>query len=107
MKRGDLIAVVLPREYGKPRPAIVVQSDDFEHLNSVTVIPLTSDTLSLEVFRIDIAPSEQNGLHLPSQVMIDKIAGLPRSRVGVRIGHLSDDDMDRVNRALAVFLGFA
>ena len=48
MKQGDIIAVSLPGDYGKPRPAVVVQSDDFAHLHSVTVLPLTSNVLSLE-----------------------------------------------------------
>jgi mRNA interferase MazF len=107
MKRGDLISVALARDYGKPRPAIVVQADDFEHLVSVTVVPLTSDALNLEVFRVSLEPTEENGLRLPSQVMIDKIAALPRAKTGHLIGRVSDEDMDRVNRALAVFLGFA
>lgn len=107
MKRGDLISVALARDYGKPRPAIVVQSDGFEHLQSVTVVPLTSHSLSLEVFRVMLEPTEENGLRLPSQVMIDKIAALPLAKTGRLIGRVSDADMDRVNRALAVFLGFA
>ena len=107
MRRGDLISVALVRDYGKPRPAIIVQSDDFEQLQSVTVVPLTSDALSLEVFRVRLEPSEQNGLRLTSQVMIDKIATLPRGKTGNLIGHVSDEDMALVDRALATFLGFA
>lgn len=107
MRRGDVISVALPRDYGKPRPAIIVQSDEFEHLESVTVVPLTSDRLSLEVFRVRLEPSGQNGLRQTSQVMIDKMATLPRAKVGALIGHISEEDMTLVDRALAAFLGFA
>lgn len=107
MRRGDLISVALARDCGKPRPAIIVQADDFEQLESVMVVPLTSDRLRQEVFRIHLEPSEQNGLREKSQVMIDKIATLPRAKAGTFIGRVSNDDMALVDRALAAFLGFA
>ena len=107
MKRGDLISVALVRDYGKPRPAIIVQSDEFDHLDSVTVVPLTSDRLNQEVFRVFLEPSDVNGLRQRSQVMIDKIATLPRAKAGSFIGRVSNDDMAAVDRALAAFLGFA
>ena len=107
MKRGDLISVALVRDYGKPRPAIIVQSDEFQHLDSVTVVPLTSDRLNQEVFRVLLEPSDANGLRQRSQVMIDKIATLPRAKAGSFIGRVSAEDMALVDRALAAYLGFA
>jgi mRNA interferase MazF len=106
MKQGDIIAVSLPGDYGKPRPAVVIQSDAFEHLNSVTVLPLTSDVLNLERCRVIVSPTEQNGLQKVSQIMVEKASTLPRSRASQLIGRLSPEDMTAVNRALAVFLGF-
>jgi mRNA interferase MazF len=107
VRRGDLISVALVRDYGKPRPAIIVQSDEFLHLGSVTVVPLTSDRLNQEVFRIVLEPSEGNGLRQRSQVMIDKVTTLPRVKAGSFIGRVSAEDMALVDRALAAFLGFA
>jgi mRNA interferase MazF len=107
VRRGDLISVALVRDYGKPLPAIIVQADEFEHLDSVTVVPLTSDRLRQEVFRVQLKPSEENGLRQRSHVMIDKIATLPRAKAGAIIGRVSNEDMALVDRALAVFLGFA
>jgi mRNA interferase MazF len=106
MKQGDLISVSLPGDYGKPRPALVIQSDIYEHLNSVTVLPLTSNVLSAEGCRVTIEMSEENGLRQVSQVMVEKAATLPRSKAGPVIGRLSTNNMSAVNRALAVFLGF-
>ena len=106
MKRGDLITVALPGDYGKPRPALVIQSDIYEHLNSVTVLPLTSNILSAESCRVVVQVSEENGLRQISQVMVEKASTLPRSKAGPVIGHLSAADMNAVNRALALFLGF-
>lgn len=106
MKRGDLVTVVIPGAYGKPRPAVIVQADGFDELESVTFLPMSSDVLPRQVFRIDIMPSAENGLRAPSQVMADKCSTLPRAKVGPVFGHLDDADMTLVNRALAIFLGF-
>lgn len=106
MKQGDVIAVSFPGDHGKPRPAVIIQSDTFAHLNSVTVLPLTSNVLSLERCRVVISPSEQNGLRQVSQVMVEKAGTVPRFKAGQLIGRLSPDDMTAVNRALAIFLGF-
>ncbi len=106
MKQGDVIAVALPGDYGKPRPAVIIQSDVFEHLNSITVLPLTSDVLNLERCRVIVMPTEQNGLQKISQIMVEKASTVPRHKANKVIGHLSSEDMTAVNRALAVFLGF-
>ena len=44
MRRGDVVLVVLPGDYGKPRPAITVQSDllNTEDPASYLVCPLTT-----------------------------------------------------------------
>ncbi len=107
MRQGDIISVSLPGDYGKPRPALVVQSDIFEHLNSVTVLPLTSHILSAEPCRVTVEASEQNGLRQISQIMVEKASTLPRGKAGPVIGRLSVTDMAVVNRALAVFFGFS
>ena len=107
MRRGDLISVALPGDYGKPRPALIVQSDDYLHLQSITVLPLTSNVVSMEACRIELEPSDENGLRQVSQVMVEKSATVPRWKVGPVIGHLSPGDFANVERALAVFLGFA
>jgi len=106
MKQGDLISVSLPGDYGKPRPALVIQSDIYERLNSVTVLPLTSNVLSTENCRVAVEMSEENGLRQSSQVMVEKAATLPPSKAGPLIGRLSTEDMSAVKRALALFLGF-
>lgn len=107
MKRGDLVPVVLPGAYGKPRPALVIQSDLFEELPSVTVLPITSDLRSADVFRILVRPSPKNGLHLPSQVMVDKATTIPCARAGEPFGKLELHMLKEIDRSLAVFLGLA
>jgi len=107
MRRGDLVTVALQGAYGKPRPALVVQSDLFADHPSVTLLPVTSDLRATPLFRIPIAPTAENGLQVPSQVMVDKAQSVPRETIGAAFGRLDDQSLVAVNRALAVFLGFA
>lgn len=106
MNRGDLVTVAMAGAYGKPRPAVIVQSSLFAHLDSVTFLPFTSEILSAQIFRVLIMPNAENGLEQPSQVMADKCSTLPRQKVGAVFGRLGNDDLNRVDRALAIFLGF-
>jgi mRNA interferase MazF len=108
MNRGDLAVAVLPGNYGKPRPVLIVQSDLFlAKSDSVTVLPLTTEILDAPVLRIHLEPSAKNGLKAPSQVMVDKIHTLRRDKIGYLIGRIGQDDLLLVNRALAQFLGFS
>jgi mRNA interferase MazF len=107
MKRGDLVTVILPGAYGKPRPAVIVQSDRYEAMESVTFLPMTSEVLPKQVFRIIVIPTDANGLQTQSQVMADKCSTLPLTKVGVVLGRLDDAVMAQIDRALAAFLGFA
>lgn len=107
MKRGDLVPVALQGDYGKPRPALIIQSDLFSEHPSVTLLPVTSELRDTPLFRIPVAPTPQNGLKTPSQVMIDKAQSVPRDKVGAPFGRLEDETVLAVDRALAVFLGFA
>ncbi|MEX2528570.1 MAG: type II toxin-antitoxin system PemK/MazF family toxin [Gemmatimonadota bacterium] len=105
MSRGDLVTVVLPGTYGKPRPALLIQDDAFEELPSATILPITSRLRNLPPLRIGIEPGPEIGLRIPSQVQIDKLMTVPRGKIGNRIGALDEATMERVEEALAGFLG--
>ena len=107
MRRGELVTVVLKGDCGKPRPALIVQSDLFDAHPSVTIMPVTSELRDTPLVRLDLAPSETNDLKRPSQVMIDKIHTVSRDRIGSVIGRLDDKQMVSVNRLMLVFLGLA
>jgi mRNA interferase MazF len=107
MRRGDLVTIVLPGAYGKPRPAMIIQSDFFRDHPSVTILPVTSELRHLPLFRIAVQPDSNNGLSKISEIMIDKMQAVPREKIGCVFGHLSDETMLTVNRALAVFIGIA
>jgi mRNA interferase MazF len=107
VSRGDLVTIALPGDYGKPRPALVMQADAFKALTSVTVLPLTSELRDWPLFRITIRPSRANGLRQASQVAVDKTATVPCAKIGQRIGHADIGTMRAVDAALARFLGLA
>lgn len=105
VSRGDLVTVALPGDYGKPRPALVMQADAFQALASVTVLPLTSELHDLPLFRVTIRPTRTNGLRQASQVAVDKTATVPRTKIGQRIGRADPATLRAVDTALAGFLG--
>ena len=106
MTRGDLVAVAIPGDYGKPRPALVVQSDLFNETHaSITVLPVTSTIVDTPLFRVTVEPSRENGLRTISQIMVDKVTTVRRQRLGQTIGRLEDEAMVRVSRALALWFG--
>ena len=105
--RGDIVTVAGPGDYtGKPRPAVVVQADLFNGTHgSVTVCLLTTTLVAAPLFRIAVAPSADNGLREPSQVMVDKLASVRREAIGRRLGSLDAGTLLQVDRALALWLG--
>lgn len=107
MKRGDFVTIAMQGDFGKPRPALVVQADPFETLPTVTVLPVTSTLVDAPLMRITVEPDARNGLSKPSQVMADKVVTVKRDKVGSAFGTASDELMLKVSRALTVFLGIA
>jgi mRNA interferase MazF len=107
MKRGDLVTIAPQGDFGKPRPALVIQSDYFEAHPSVTVLPLSSDLKGAPLYRVLVQPSKRNGLSKPSEVMVDKCVTFPRTKVGEPFGHIESTLLLEVERCFAVFLGIA
>ena len=107
MIRGDFVTIALQGDFGKPRPALVIQADQFSEHPSVTVLPVTSTLLAAPLLRITVNPGAENGLQKPSQVMVDKPMAVKRDKVGPAIGRIDADTMIEVERSLAVFLGIA
>ena len=106
MNRGDIVIVATRGAYtGKPRPALVVQDDDFNPTHaSVTLCPITSDCVDAPLFRVSIPAGPRTGLKLPSQVMIDKIVSVPREAVGRSIGRCESREMDGIAAGLRGWL---
>ena len=107
MRRGELVTVAMPGDFGKPRPALVIQGDQFEHTGTVTVLLVSGTLVDAPLIRLTVQPTPANGLHKPSQVMVDKAMSVKRDRLGSAFGRLDDETMLSVTRTLAVFLGIA
>ena len=108
MRRGDVVIVAAAGDYGKPRPAVVVQTDAFPETHaSVIICQMTSEIVEAAAFRVPVDPSDTNGLRAPSQVMADKPVTVRRERIGRTIGRLSGEDIRRLNVALAFVMGLA
>ncbi len=108
MRRGDIWTVAGGKDYaGKPRPVVILQDDRFEATNSITICALTTDETDAPLFRLLVEPSADNGLRTACRLMVDKIATVPKSKVGAHIGRLGDADVLRLNRAILAFLGLA
>ena len=103
-QRGDLVTVSLQGDYGKPRPALIVQSDLLSELDSVVLCPVTRD-LRTANFRVTVEPTTTNGLRALSQIMVDKLSALPRSKIGAPFGRLEEDRLRAVDRTLLLVVG--
>lgn len=106
LSRGCIVIAVAPGDYGKPRPALILQSDLFIETESLIVALMTTHLHpEAPLLRIAIQPTPANGLRQPSDVMIDKIVTLPKAKLSAPIGHLSLSRMAEVSAALALLLG--
>lgn len=106
LSRGDVVIAVFPGELGKPRPAIVMQANDF--LVSYTTVlscPLTTHLLDALLLRPLIEPTPENGLQHSSQVMVEKITPVRKEAIGQRVGQITDSDIRRIEIALAYVTG--
>ncbi len=107
MRRGDFVTIAMQADFGKPRPALVIQADRFSDHASATVLPITSELVAAPLLRVTVQPSAENGLQKSSQVMVDKALTVRRDKVGPTFGCINSDALVEVERCLAVFLGIA
>jgi len=107
MTRGEFVTVTMQGDFGKPRPALVIQANQFSEHASVTVLPVTSTLVAAPLLRVTVKPSAENGLLKPSQVMVDKAMTVKRDKLGQAFGYIDADTLVEIERCLALFLGIA
>jgi mRNA interferase MazF len=105
--RGDLVTIAMQGDFGKPRPALVIQADQFHEPATVTVLLITSTLVDAPLLRVTVHPDAENGLLKTSQVMIDKVMTVNYDKLGSAFGSIGVDVMIEIERCLAVFLGIA
>jgi len=101
------VTVAIQGDFGKPRPALVVQADLFNEHSTVTVLLVSTTLVDAPLLRMSVQPNAENGLQKPSQVMVDKAMTVKRNKLGPAFGHIDANAMVEVERCLAVFLGIA
>jgi mRNA interferase MazF len=107
LRRGAVVIASMRDPSGKPRPFVVLRSDQFSRHALVTLLPFTSELHDTPTLRITVQPTAANGLRQPSQVMVDRVQSVFAVRVDRMIGQLDRADMQAIERAVAVYLGFA
>jgi mRNA interferase MazF len=109
VRRGDIVTVAAPGDFGKPRPAVVIQTDVINEAQPGSVIAalVTSTLRDVPLLRLQLEPTEQTGLQQPSQIMVDKLFTTRADKVGKVIGRLSDQELVALNRLLAFVIGIA
>lgn len=107
MRRGDVVLVAVPGDYGKPRPAVVIQSDQLTGTDSILVCLITSELQPSLVFRLSVDPAAENGLKKRSQVMVDKIFAVRRDKCKGPVGRLDNPLVARLDEHLPLVIGLA
>ena len=101
MARGDILLVSLPatggREQSGRRPAVAVQTD-IAGEPLLMVAPITSNLTALRfTFSVRVEPSAENGLTVPSVIMIFQMRAIDKTRIIRKIGRMTSDDMQRID----------
>ena len=106
-RRGDFLTIALSGDFGKPRPALILQADQFAGTATVTVLLVSSTLVEAPLLRVTVHPNAENGLRRPSQVMVDKAMTVKREKLGQVFGRIDSEALLEIERCLAVFLGIA
>lgn len=106
LKRGDIVLCSMSNDFGKVRPAVIVQNDSFVDVrDSVSLCPLTSQLIPDAVFRPTVLSNNKSGLDTTSQIMVDKLCSIKKSRVKEKLGSLDNNKIPELNEALKLWLG--
>jgi mRNA interferase MazF len=108
LRRGDIVVCSPPGEYGKPRPAVILQADILLAVrDSVTLCLVTSTPVEAPLFRVAIEAGHRSGIDRPSFAMADKLMTVSKGRVTQRLGRLSKNELGVLEIAVSRWLGLA
>jgi mRNA interferase MazF len=107
VKRGSVV-IVAHGDFGRPRPAVVVQADELGHATTTLLVcPVTSNLSEKLPIRPAIEPTAENGLRVESQIMTDKMLAIPCDHVRQLVGAIDAEARGRLDTALLLVLGLA
>src|SRR6056297_2021622 len=109
MRRGDIVTVISSGDFGKPRPAVIIQGDSLNLAkpNSTIVALITSSLQDAPLLRLTLEPSPESGLKKLSQIQSNRIMSIRTDRIGANIGRLNGNQQAELNRLLALSIGLA
>jgi mRNA interferase MazF len=105
VRRGDIVTVAIKGEYGKSRPALVIQSDFVADTDSILVCLITAMLRDSPMHRLALPAGGGTGLRRPSQIMVDKIIPARRDRCGPTIGRADGATLTALRDILAFVVG--
>lgn len=105
MKRGDIITVALSGDYGKPRPAVIIQTELLTGTDSILICLMTSDLRDAPLHRLNVPAHSSTGLRKETQIMVEKIAAARKDRCGQPIGTLDPATLTALDKMLAFVTG--
>jgi len=109
IKRGDVFLVnfdpTIGAEAKKTRPGVVVSNDiNNAHSPIISIAPITSNVTRIYSFEVEVK-ARTGGLRSRSKIMVNQTRAIDKERLIEKIGHLPDDVMNDVNRALLLHFG--
>ena len=109
MQRGDIVLVDLPQVAGVSgheqigmRPALIVHNDaTSSNLSVVMVVPVTSNLTARNYpHTVLVQPSRQNGLSMPSVLLVFQLRAIDKRRISRKLGEIEVSIMEQVNTEL-------
>lgn len=109
IKRGDIyyadLSPVVGSEQGGTRPVLILQNDVGNKFSpTVIAAAITSRTEKMRL-PTHIPLSSGCGLARSSMILLEQVRTLDKTRLKEKMGHVSDREMNEVNRAISVSLG--
>jgi mRNA interferase MazF len=105
LPRGTVVIVSVPGDFGKPRPAVIVQHSRLTPImESVVIALVTTSVRGGRHVRVKVEPTERNGLRATSRIMVDKLFAIQKHRISQVVGQLDGATMLRVDEALRTIL---
>jgi mRNA interferase MazF len=87
-------------EAKKTRPGLVVSNDiNNTHSPIISIAPITSNVIRVYSFEVGVA-ARVAGLRSRSKIMVNQTRAVDKARLLEKLGHLPEDVMNDVNRAL-------
>ncbi len=110
MKRGEIWWASLPEPVGSMpgyrRPVIIVQADSFNvsRIDTVVVVPLTTNQRLADAPGNFLLPPKQSGLSRDSVVNVSQIITIDKSLLTEAVGQLPSRALERMENGLRLVL---